>query len=256
MHIWRKLLDSSSNFGQAYQYYPTTRFLSNLFDNDYLEIARAFGHKRRRIAEFFSDGCHICICSTPNCFRLTEFCLCRLCNNTIIDELHLLTCTYFSDVMATADRILSLWLFSSFLFTFFATANLIHWTLRFTCCFIVFLGDDLTILVCYILFCFHNFFFLPQPWGFLMNSHFPSFLPFRDSGTIWQSPFWQSVRFDKSLFWQNDRFDKVSILTRVRFDNWTLWPIFNFPTMRFLISISPLSLEKISDITFGSSLIP
>ena len=90
------------------QYYPTTRFLSNLFDNDYLEIARAFGHKRRRIAEFYSAGCHISICSTPNCFRLTEFCLCRLCNNTIADELHLLTCTYFSDVMATADRILSL----------------------------------------------------------------------------------------------------------------------------------------------------
>ena len=41
------------------QFYPTTKFLFSLFENDSLGIARSYGAKRRRIAEFYADGCHI-----------------------------------------------------------------------------------------------------------------------------------------------------------------------------------------------------
>ena len=93
----------------------TTKTLTNLLYNDFLNVQTCHPYRRRQLALFYVNGYHQELCQEENCyqivvhdlsmthgFALCESCKCKFCNMEIVDDLHLNSCSYF-DLMPTLD---------------------------------------------------------------------------------------------------------------------------------------------------------
>ena len=76
------------------KYASTSRLLGNIYENDFLDIRNQKGEKRRAIANYYSHGLHQKICKFDKCYTPTEFCECKLCDDSassfdhILDDAH------------------------------------------------------------------------------------------------------------------------------------------------------------------------
>jgi hypothetical protein len=68
-------------------------------------VLSAHGKDRRVIAMFLSNGFHELWCSAEKCYKIKNYCICRLCNTNTLTDDHILKCSWIKGIFDTTNLI-------------------------------------------------------------------------------------------------------------------------------------------------------